>query len=442
MSIRLRTIRRALRVVAGVAGLLLGAGPTAIRADDDPLRTAERLKTLAEERGEEAVPELTRRLDDPSPVIRYQAADLLAEIDGPTVERLFLDRMTSDSSEVRRVAVSALGRCALGRPALDAVRKAARDPHPMVRWAAVLALGQLADRESEPLLREIAENDPHRTQGGSYPVREAAREVLAKMPTAVRWYRDLSAAFEAAAETNRPVFIFFDARNEDWSKRMKVVLELPSVGRALQPWVCARIRVDLRPQMMEDFDVRGTPTVVLMTADGREIERWIGYRSARDVLDGLFSVAFGKAASSVRRQAESEQEDPASQWRAAETYMSEEREDRALPLLRRIIESDPENRAGYTDDALFAIGYCCGRMGQHRDSIVALESLIREYPDFPRIGEAWFCLGLSRLSLGDVSGAEEALKRASNSSNEITARKARRVLGDLRSALAAQSEEK
>ncbi len=49
------------------------------------------------------------------------------------------------------------------------------DPHGEVRWIAVRALGELSDTEAQPILENLAQEDP------SPKVREIAGEVLQRI---------------------------------------------------------------------------------------------------------------------------------------------------------------------------------------------------------------------------------------------------------------------
>ena len=393
-----------------VVWLVCAAAVLPVSADDFEEVTA--LRARAEAEGEAAIPALEGALSSSSEVVRSGAADILGDMGGPRVERIFLGKLTSSDAETRQVAAAALGRAAEGDEAIRALRDAARDPNPLVRWSAVLALGRLADRDASELLREIAVKDRYRAPGGGYPVREAAQQVLAVLPTAVRWHRSLEHALEIAAREGRPVLALFEAPQENWSVKMRAALNNPDVLKALQPWVCARLTIRRGSVLASDFEIRGVPTSLLLAPDGREIERWPGYLPAETIGARLREVASGGAASEVRNLAESRLDDPEAQWKAAVTFMDEGREGRAVDYLERIAIADPMNRAGLTDDALFALGYCHGKMDRHEEAIRYFERLVRLYPDFERAGEAWYCLGLSRLARGNRAGAEAAWRKA------------------------------
>lgn len=432
MTGRVLPVARAAGFRAGLilCAALAGAAP----GWSDDLETVETLRRRAHAEGQEAIGALESALSSSSQVVRSGAADILADLGGPRVERIFIQALASPDAEMRQIAASGLGRVAEGDEAVRSVRAAARDSNPLVRWSAVLALGRLADRGAEDLLRGIAAGDPYRAPGGGYPVREAAQQVLAMLPAAVRWHGALEPALEIAARQGRPVLAFFESPDDPWSVKMRNALANPGVLKALQPWVCARLTVRPGSVLASDFEIRGVPTCLLLAPDGREIERWPGYLRPETIETRLRQVASGGAASEIRNLAESRRDDPDLQWKAAVSFLEEGREDRAILYLERIPTADPLNAVGVTDDALFALGYSHGKLGRHEDAIRYLEQLVRLHPEFERTGEAWYCLGLSQLARGNRAAAEAAWRQAVSAGDAEVRSRVEAVRRDLRRA--------
>ena len=112
----------------------------------------------------------------------------------------------------------------------------------------------------------------------------------------------------------------------------------------------------------------------------------------------------------ARRLALKDPADVKANWKVASVYLEEGRLDLAEPHLRQVIAHDEENRFGYTDNALFALGFALGKRGQHAPAIRCYEIVLSRWPGFKDQDKTLYCLGLSRLALGQRAPARAALE--------------------------------
>ena len=82
----------------------------------------------------------------------------------------------------------------------------------------------------------------------------------------------------------------------------------------------------------------------------------------------------------------------------------------AEPNLRNVIGHDEENRYGYTDNAMFALGFVLGKRGQYAQAVYSLKHLIERWPSFKDKDKALYCLGLSQLALGQQEQGRATLE--------------------------------
>ena len=115
-------------------------------------------------------------------------------------------------------------------------------------------------------------------------------------------------------------------------------------------------------------------------------------------------------------------------WKVAETYLEEGNEDLAEPHLRNVIGHDEENQYGYTDKAMFALGFALGKRGEYGQAAYCLEKLLERWPDYKDKDKALYCLGLSQLAMGQKEKGrvrlEQLLKEFPNSSTAQSAQAA------------------
>lgn len=83
---------------------------------------------------------------------------------------------------------------------------------------------------------------------------------------------------EEARMTGKPVFLYFQSEACAWCKKFeKEVLPEKQVREKLQNFISASVDVDMQTELVKKFDVYGTPTMVFLDSEGREITRILGY---------------------------------------------------------------------------------------------------------------------------------------------------------------------
>jgi periplasmic divalent cation tolerance protein len=353
---------------------------------------------------------------------RAEAAEHIAQVGGPRAEKQFREMIASDNPERRQMAVVGLLQVSDSDANLELVRARLKDDSSTVRWSAVIALGQTGRQEAIPWLQEVA---------GTNEVGEAATEAIAKLQASIHWLRSLPDALKQARELKKPVFAYFGLRGETFSVQFEEgVLADKSVVDAAQEFVCVRLTLEEARQ----HDVRGAPTILILDARDNEMLRVAGLTDKEKLLAKLAGARQGKMTFlQARRQALQHPDDVQANWRVAETYLEEGREDLAEPFLRNVINADESNRYGYTDNALFALGYVLGKRGQHAQSAYCMVQLLAKWPEFKDKEKVLYCLGLSQLALGQKDKGRATLEKLiAEFPDGATAKSARRALEKLR----------
>ena len=102
--------------------------------------------------------------------------------------------------------------------------------------------------------------------------------------------------------------------------------------------------------------------------------------------------------------------------------------------MRNVIEHDEPNQYGHTDNAMFALGFALGKRGQYAQAVYSFEQLLARWPEFKDKDKTLYCLGLSRLALGQKdrgrAALEQLLREFPESSTVKTAQQALQKLGD------------
>ena len=135
--------------------------------------------------------------------------------------------------------------------------------------------------------------DPGLTEAEDLAKRDRLREdrLAARADKPVAFRHDVDAALAAAAGKT-PYFLKFET---DWCGPCKemtaLVFTAKDVADAAQGVACIVVDGDARADLVEKHQVKGYPTGILFSPAGKEIQRYVGYRSVKETSQFLKSAA-------------------------------------------------------------------------------------------------------------------------------------------------------
>lgn len=121
-------------------------------------------------------------------------------------------------------------------------------------------------------------NDPDLVE----PPRARAEKPLA-------WQTDLDAALAQAKAHEQPVFLLFSV---DWVPAAKRLESRTLMDQEVQTtlggkFVCVKVNPDVDLLAAGRYDVKGCPTAIVINREGKVVDRFLGYRSARTLAELL-----------------------------------------------------------------------------------------------------------------------------------------------------------
>ena len=353
------------------------------------------------------IDDLVNQLGSTNDEDRAEAADTLARVGGPRVEKTFREMLKSPSPERLQVAVTGLLQVSDADEDMERAHACLKDENSVVRWSAVVALQNTGLAETIPWLEEVAKSDQ------TDSVREAATEALGKLRSGIRWMRSLPDAERQARQLKKPVLAYFFLRDSDYCQKLEEgVLADKAVASIAEEFVCVRIDAAKETGEARKLDVRGAPTILLLDGQGNEMSRVAGLVGKDALLAKLDDAKRSKLTfREARRLAMQNPADVQANWKVAETYLEEGREDMAEPLLRNVINHDEENQYGYTDKAMFALGFALGKRGEYAQAAYSFEKLLERWPGYKDRDKALYCLGLSQLAIGQKDKGRTRLEQ-------------------------------
>jgi periplasmic divalent cation tolerance protein len=359
---------------------------------------------------------------------RAEAADALTSVGGERVQLQFRKMIAGPGPERRQVAVVGLLQVSDAEEDLERVRGCLKDESPEVRWSAVVALQNSGRYEAIPWLEAVARDDT------ADSVREAARDAVAKLRSAIRWVGTLGQAEQNARRLKNPVLAYVFLRGSDYCEKLEQgVLADKSVVAAAEEFVCVRIDATKDADETRRLDVRGAPTILFLDGEGNEMSRVAGLVDKEQLLAKMSEAKRSKLTfREARRLAMRNPGDVQANWKVAETYLEEGNEDLAEPHLRNVIGHDEENQYGYTDKAMFALGFALGKRGEYGQAAYSFEKLLERWPNYKDKDKALYCLGLSELAIGQKDNGRAHLEQlVKEFPNSTTAQSAQTALDKL-----------
>ena len=353
------------------------------------------------------IDDLVKQLGSTNDEERADAADALTHIGGERVEKQFREMLASSSPEKRQVAVTGLLQVSDTAEDLERAHTALKDDNSVVRWSAVTALQASGRAESIPWLEEVENSEQTES------VREAATEALGKLRSSIQWLRSLTDAQKRARQLKKPVLAYFFLRDSEYCRKLEEgLLADKAVVDVAEEFVCVRIDAAQQGDDARKLDVRGAPTILLLDGTGNEMSRVAGLVEKEQLLAKLDEAKRSKLTfREARRLATQNPADVQANWKVAETYLEEGREDLAEPLLRNVIEHDEQNQYGYTDKAMFALGFALGKRGEYSQAAYSFEKLLERWPGYKDKDKALYCLGLSQLAIGQKEKGRARLEQ-------------------------------
>jgi len=153
------------------------------------------------------------------------------------------------------------------------------------------------------------------------------------------------------------------------------------------------------------YDIKGYPTVLFLDKSGKEIDRIYGYLPKKEFLEIMQDYNKGVNTMDYLKNAlDKNPDDIETNLKIADKYIVLGEDDKARTHLNRIIQSDPGNAAGKTDDAKFKLTM----LAKKEDIIKDLETFIKDYPESNVFKDA--CLSLAENYYGINSDIQNADK--------------------------------
>jgi thioredoxin-related protein len=234
-----------------------------------------------------------------------------------------------------------------------------------------------------------------------------------ELPQIDGFLNDPDVALEEAAAKETSLLLFLTTDWCSWCRRLeKDVFADPAFKAGSADWV--KLRIDAEkgkgPEWAERFHVSGYPTIILLNSQGREIDRIAGYLPMPTFLETFKNFERGIGTfDSLQEQLAGSPDNLEVKFAVAQKLDERGQSQRSGELLQEILEADPRNASGFTDDAAAALAMVQFRL---QGDPAILEGLLLAWPGIDVGPQVYNILVSLAARDGNVDGMKTLLKRS------------------------------
>ncbi len=226
------------------------------------------------------------------------------------------------------------------------------------------------------------------------------------------WLHDWEASKAASADRGKPVVAMFSTEWCGPCKAMKAnVLPLPEVKTMLDEWVTVYIDCDEEPGLASKFEIEAYPTFVLISPEGTEEDRFLGYRdeSAFVNIIGGHQKIFTEIKETRAKLEETPEQ--AGLWNnLAELYLKKSNDEEALKAYEKAVYYDPKDETGAADDYYFLNAVTISSIEEMTEGAKKLAVFETKYPSSPLLAKVQYYRGIIAINLEELPEAAALLR--------------------------------
>ncbi|MFQ6032061.1 MAG: tetratricopeptide repeat protein [Candidatus Zixiibacteriota bacterium] len=164
--------------------------------------------------------------------------------------------------------------------------------------------------------------------------------------------------------------------------------------------------------LRDQYEIAGFPTVILMKSSGEEIDRIYGYLPPKEFLSTIQSYLQGKETlEDIENRFQTDPTDVELAFKLADKYEARRRYDQAVSYYQKVVDLDPEDKKGKSQDALFNLAWLEIRKKDYLKAVDAFKNFLEKYPKSEMAEDAERFIPYSYAKTGDTTKALELYQR-------------------------------
>ena len=246
-------------------------------------------------------------------------------------------------------------------------------------------------------------------------------------PTSIDWERDYESAVERAGAEQKQIIAYMFT---DWCVICKRMNEETFVAPELiediaSEYVWLKLNTETEEdgiRFQKEFAILTYPTILLLDSDGEEIDRVDRFLTAAEFGDTMESFLDSPDSMGALRAAVEEQPNSVSaRYALATKYLNQNNYEKAAAQFETVIELDPENLEGRTDESHYNVALSLASQERFEEALVQLDILDSRFPDSGTVSETAVVLRVQVLHCCGRMDEAEALMQQHRSDNPTPA---------------------
>jgi tetratricopeptide (TPR) repeat protein len=182
----------------------------------------------------------------------------------------------------------------------------------------------------------------------------------------------------------------------------------PNVIALSKNMIFVRVEAKKDTLIREKYRIAGFPTVVLINSSGDEIDRIYGYAPAEEFVSTIHDYLQGKnTLDDLTKRFEADPQDADLAFKLAEKFEGRQMYDEAGTYYQKVLELDPEDEKGHSDDALMSLAWLEIRKEDYAKAIDTFKYFLQKFPQSEMAQDAEVYIPYTYARAGDTTEALE-----------------------------------
>jgi thiol:disulfide interchange protein DsbD len=234
-----------------------------------------------------------------------------------------------------------------------------------------------------------------------------------KVPEGIQWASSLEDALKSAQKEDRHIIADFYSEKCPWCDRLEdSTFTHPEVIGLFKDMIFVKAEAKKDSALRDRYEIAGFPTVILMKSSGEEIDRIYGYLPPEEFVSTIQSYLQGKETlEDIENRFQADPTDVELAFKLAEKYEARRKYDQAGLHYQKVVDLDPEDRKGKSQDALLNLAWLEIRKKDYLKAVDAFKNFLEKYPESEMAEDAEMYIPYSYANAGDTTKALELYQK-------------------------------
>ena len=226
-------------------------------------------------------------------------------------------------------------------------------------------------------------------------------------PPEIKWAFSLEDALKIASEKDQPIIAEFWSDECKWCEILEdSTFTHQSVIDLSREMVFVRAEAKQDTLRREQYKIAGFPTVILMNSFGEEVDRIYGFLPPEEFVTTIQDYLQGKnTLDDLKRRFEDDPKDVELAFRLAEKFEGRRMYEEAGLHYNKVVDLDPEDERGNSDDALFSLAWLEVRKKEYLKAVDVFKHFLQKFPKSEMITDAETRIPYCYAKTGDTTTA-------------------------------------